>query len=303
MDSQPHFAIATVTTENYFQWTMTMLYSFVKSNPWFRGDILLISKDLPPEMINDLSFFHGLKLIRPSDELLKQTELLAVEIPKFMNLSARFYSLEVFRIAGYDKILYLDSDMLVVQSIEEVFHLPNAFYASAQLCIYKGKGRNGSTFYAEMNNQQADFLESPVNTGFMLIDGELFNQNHYQGLVDLIKPVLWSRNNLEYTDELIINVYFKDKISLLDTRYNYRARAARSIKEKEHLVFEDAKIIHFYAKFKPWNFDEMLASTTRNANWIKAYELWYKWYIEFLKFYHFQKKMLGVAKFKNSENE
>jgi lipopolysaccharide biosynthesis glycosyltransferase len=300
MNHPSKYCLATVTSENYFQWTMTMLYSFVKNNPWFEGDIVVICKDLPAEMISDLHFFERVKIVEPSAVLLEQIDLLAEEIPKFRAISARFFSLEIFRLQGYNKLLFLDSDMIIVKSIEEVFQLPELFYASAQLCYYKGKGRNSSTFIAELKNEGSiDILESPVNTGFMLLDGKILNQNHYQLLIDLIKPALWSRNNLTYTDELIINQYFNTKISLLDTSYNYRTRAARMIKDKEHIAIEDAKIIHFYAGFKPWNFGEVLASSARNLNWIKAYGLWYTWYVEFLKFYHFQKKIEGVTKNKN----
>jgi len=302
MSDTSKYCLATVTTENYFQWTMTMLYSFVKNNPWFEGDIVIICKDLPPEMKGDLCFFKKVKFIEPSVELLRQIDLLAGEFPKFKDISARFLSLEIFRMQGYKKLLFLDSDMIVLKSIEEIFKLPDLFYASAQLCYYKGMGRNSSTFIAEIKIEDStDILENTVNTGFMLLDGEILNQNHIQGLIDLITPELWSRNNFTYTDEFIVNLYFKDKISLLDTRYNYRARAARMIRDKEDVTFEDAKIIHFYSKFKPWNFSEVLASSSRNLNWIKAYGLWYHWYVEFLKFYHFQKKIAGVTKNKTKE--
>lgn len=296
MNDQPKYCIATVTTENYFQWTMTMLFSFLKTNSWFKGDVIIICKDLPVKMVDDFHMFDRVKLIEPSDDLLNQIEKLVIEMPKFQNLGARFYSLEVFRLSDYKKILFLDSDMIVVKSVSELFELPDSFYASAQLCFYKGKGRNNASFIAEIKGEAStDILENPVNTGFMLLDGEILNQNHYRGLIEMITPELWSRNSLTYTDELIINQYFNDKISLLDTRYNYRARAARIIREKEDLAFEDAKIIHFYSKYKPWNFAEVLASSSRNLNWIKAYGLWYNWYVEFLKFYHFQKKIASVT--------
>lgn len=296
-NSSDNICLATVTSESYFQWTMTMLYSFIRNNPWFKNDIVLICKDLPSEIIRDFKFFKRVKFIEPSIELINQIDLLADEVPKFNDLSVRFYSLEIFRLENYQKVLFLDSDMVVVKSIEEVFQLPGKFYASAQLCFYKGKGRNGSTFIAELpDNQLPDFLENPVNTGFMLLDGDVLKENHYHALVDSIKPELWRQNNLTYTDELIINQFFNEKISLLDTRYNYRARAARIIKDKENITIEDAKIIHFYAGFKPWDFDEVLASSSRNLNWIKAYGLWYNWYIEFLKFYHFQKKIAALTK-------
>ncbi len=299
MNNQSKYCLATVTSENYFQWTMTMIYSFVKNNSWFEGDIVLICKDLPADMINDLNLFKSVKFIEPSGELLKQIDLLAAEVPKFKNLGARFFSLEIFRLGDYQKVLFLDSDMVVVKSIEEIFNLPELFYASAQLCFYKGKGRNGTTFNAESHdNKLTDFLENPINTGFMLLDAKILSQNNYRGLIEMIKPELWNRNNLTYTDELIINQYFNNEISLLDTSYNYRARAARMIKEKENLTIEDAKIIHYYANFKPWNFSEVLASSAKNLNWIKAYDLWYHWYIEFLKFYHFQKKIAVVTNYK-----
>jgi lipopolysaccharide biosynthesis glycosyltransferase len=296
MNDLSKYCLATVITENYFQWAMTMLYSFKNSNPWFSGDIVVICKDLPDQMISDLLLFEHVKIIEPSQVLLNQIDLLADEVPKFKDISARFFSLESFRLENYQIVHFLDSEMIVVKSIEEIFRLPDLFYASAQLCFYKGKGRNSSTFVAEIKSEDSlDILENTVNTGFMLLDEELYKQNHYLSLIELITPETWSRNNFTYTDELIINQYFNGRISLLHTRYNYRARAARIIREKEDLAFEDAKIIHFYSKFKPWNFTEVLASSAKNLNWIKAYGLWYNWYIEFLKFYHFQKKIVAVT--------
>lgn len=269
-----------------------MIYSFLKNNPWFKGDIVLICKDLPDEMVKDFNSFGNIKIIEPSQVLLQKADMITDKLPKFKDISVRFFSLEIFRLQGYNKVLFLDSDMVVVKSIEEIFKLPGLFYASAQLCYYKGKGRNNETFIAEMkSDDNTEIIESPINTGFLLLDGEILTQNHYQKLIESIRPALWKKNDLTYTDELIINQYFKGKINMIDTRYNYRARAARIMKEREGFAFEDAKIIHFYSKYKPWNFDEVLASSSRNLNWIKAYSLWFSYYVEFLKFYHLQKKI------------
>ena len=304
--TNPHkYCIATVTSENYFQWTMTMLYSFVTTNPWFKGDIVIICKDLPPAMAHDLMLFDRVKLVEPSTEILDKLIELGRELPKFNDLKARFYSLEIFLLAGYKKLVFLDSDMVVVKSIEELFALPDRFYACAQLCYYKGKGRNISTFESEALTdnigEQARFFEKPVNTGFMLIDGTLLNKTHYSCLIDIIEPLLWKSCNYTYTDELVINHYFQNQISLLDTRYNYRARAGRMMREKEKIYFEDAKIIHFYSTFKPWNFGEVFTSSANNMNWIKAYETWYMWYVAFLKFYHLQKKLTNLQLNKKAE--
>jgi len=134
MNNPDKYCLATVTSENYFQWTMTMLYSFVATNPWFKGDIVVICKGLPPRMAADLMLFENVKLVEPSDALLDRLIELGHELPQFASLNARFFSLETFGLSGYKKLLFLDSDMVVVKSIEELFALPELLYACAQLC-------------------------------------------------------------------------------------------------------------------------------------------------------------------------
>ena len=293
MNHDKRYCLATVTTESYFQWTMTMLHSFISSNPWFTGDIVVICNNLPKEKADGLKMFGNVKLIEPSSGLREKLVNFVKAMPAFANKIARFYSLEIFRFSGYEKVLFLDSDMIVVKSVEELFVLPDLFYATAELCWYKSKGRNASNFLSEFQTPENSdgFLSQPVNTGFMLLDGKMSDNNHFQGLLDIIAPELWQNNSPVYTDEMVINHYFKNTISLLDTRYNYRARAARMIRDKEKICLDDAKIIHFYSRYKPWNFSDVLESSSKNPNWIKAYQLWYQWYISFLTFYHLQKKL------------
>ena len=293
MNHDSRYCLATVTTESYFQWTMTMLHSFVSSNPWFGGNIVVICHDLPAEMGADLHMFDRVSLVEPSNDLSQRLIVFGNAMPEFKDKTARFYSLEIFRMAGYDKLLFLDSDMIVVKSVEELFSLPGSFYASAELCWYKGKGRDASSFNAECQTteNQENFMENPFNTGFMLIDASVMNENHYSELLNLIDPEKWGNDKLTYTDERIINQHFNNTVRLLDTRYNYRARAARMIREKEHITLDDAKIIHYFSRFKPWNFSEVRASSRNNINWVKAFEMWYREYISFLKFFHLQKKM------------
>lgn len=298
MNKDQKYCLATVTTESYFQWTMTMLHSFVSSNPWFSGDIAVICHDLPPEMKDDIKLAGNVKLVEPTADLISRLFKFSNALPAFKDKTARFYSLEIFRLAGYDKILFLDSDMIVVKSVEELFTLPGSFYASAELCWYKGKGREGVNFNVgfQTTENQGDFLKNPFNTGFMLLDNSIIKENHYPELLKLIDPEKWENEQLSYTDERIINQYFRNSVLLLDTRYNYRARAARMIREKENVSIDDAIIIHYYSRFKPWNFNEVFDSSQNNLNWLRAYQMWYERYISFLKFYHLQKKLTALKK-------
>ncbi|MFZ4522031.1 MAG: glycosyltransferase family 8 protein [Bacteroidales bacterium] len=305
MSNEQRYCLATVTTENYFQWTMTMLHSFVSSNPWFGGDIVVICQDLPSEMTAGLNLFGHVNLVEPSADLTGRLIEFGNALPAFKDKTARFYSLEIFRMSGYEKLLFLDSDMIVVKSVEELFNLPGSFYASAELCWYKGKGRDAANFKAgyQATENHADFLRNPFNTGFMVLGDSVINENHYPELLKLIDPERWGNDNLSYTDERIINQYFRNRAMLLDTRYNFRARAARMIREKENISIDDAKIIHYYSKYKPWNFTEVLDSSQNNLTWLRAYEMWYERYISFLKFYHLQKKLIAFKKPTNRNDE
>jgi lipopolysaccharide biosynthesis glycosyltransferase len=305
MKNQPSYCVATVTSKDYFQWTMTMLFSFVESNPWYQGDFIIIGRELPAGMKEDLKMFGKVCFLEPSEAMISRIDRFILQLPSFRNIMPRFLSLETFRIKGYDKILFLDSDLLVVRSVEPLFSLSGSLCASAELCYYKGKGRETDTFLSKFAGETwgADFIENPVNTGVMLLNQRICSDEIYQDLLMKIEPDTWRNLHLTYTDELIINQYFKDKITLLDSRYNYRARAARILKEKEEVTLEDAVIIHYYAHYKPWNFEAMMTSSGRNLNWLKAYEIWYQWYDKFLRFYHLQKKIHELSGRKRENHE
>jgi lipopolysaccharide biosynthesis glycosyltransferase len=279
--------MVTVTTENYVQWTMTMIYSFVKSNEWFQGDIILVCNDLSDEQKASFGIFPTIKLITPSEMLLEKVADLCRHIPGFTKLSALFYSLEIFNLEGYSKVLFLDSDMLVVKPVKEVFEFEAPFLASAETCWYLGNGRRTDTYESVQSfPDPGQFINNPVNSGFMVIDKHFINVTNYKGMVDMIDPGLWAEKNTFHADQLVINLFFKDRINLVDARYNFRPTNAREIFIKDHVTLEDASIIHYYRQYKPWNFNEVFELSQRNMLHIKAFRLWYEWYVDMLKYAH-----------------
>jgi lipopolysaccharide biosynthesis glycosyltransferase len=296
----PKICVATATTENFVQWTMVMIHSFLKTNLWFNGDIIVFHRDLPDEMQSDLKLFKNVKLVRLSAVLLQQLDSLCAELPSFTKIIARFYSFEAFNLKDYDKVLFLDSDMIFLKSIEEIFHFEKKLYACVESCWYAGQGRKISTYEKIISNvNDPDFISNPVNSGFILIDKELLTTNHFERLIEMTVPELWKSKNTFHADQLVINVYFKDMITLLDARYNFRPKDAKAVKEIEKVEFKDVKVIHYFRWFKPWIFNEVLKSAVTEPLWITAYDLWYKCYIDFLMFYHLQKKL---SSFKRTEN-
>lgn len=289
---QKPVCLVTVTTTGYLQWTMTLIHSFLESNNWFSGDIIVVTNGLGDRDQPLLSIFPNLRFQQPSGMLVEKVTALCTEMPGFKNLSPMFYSLELFNLTGYSKALFLDSDMLVVKSLKEIFERDESICACAESCWYQGKGRKADTYEAvEHCSDPAMFIEKPVNSGFMIIDGSLMNGENYRQMADMIKPELWQNKTTFHADQLIINLFFRGQITLLDARYNFRPVNALQIFQKEGITLDKASVIHYFRQYKPWNFDQVMAMSKEDLEQLTAFRLWYLGYIKMLKYNHLKNKM------------
>jgi hypothetical protein len=284
--------LATVTTSGYHQWTMVMVHSFLKSNPWFDGDIVLITNELSSDERSRFSIFSSVSFREPSERLTGAIEKLVKKKPGFTNLVPMFWSLELFNLTGYSKVLFLDSDMLVVNSLREVFEKPEALCACAESCWYQGKGRRVDTYEAVITaNDPALFIEKPINSGFVLVGERWITPEIYDGLIGMINPELWENKGTLHADQLILNLFFQGRFTLLDARYNFRPVNASVMMDKEGIGLEDACVIHYFRQYKPWNFNEVFKLSKDDMVHLKAFRMWYSSYIELLKFNHLKQKI------------
>lgn len=257
----------------------------------------MIADKLTDESIRRLGIFPKIRIEQPENSLLQKLDDLCSVLPIFRSRIPGFFSVEIFRFTKYEKVLFLDSDMIVVQDIEELFDLPAHFYGCAEW--FSGKVRNLTDYKSVFSNENVEgVIENAINTGFMLISGEAIGDKVYQGLTEMVSPKNFENSVTLNTDQLIINKYFRNQITPLDTRYNYRPKNSKGILSKENIKLEDAKIIHFLLKTKPWNLDKVMPTSEQNIDLLKSYELWYHWYFRLLKFNHLQQKIAGVIKSK-----
>lgn len=292
MSQKGNFALVTVSSENYVQWSMVMIHSFLKSNAWFAGDILVFCNDLSPESVSRFNTFQQVRLIQPSEVLLQKLDFLKNKVPQFKNIISQFYSIETFNLNGYEKVLFLDSDMIIVKSLQELFTSEILLAACPESCWYSGKGRNAKDYEAvSFDEASDDFIETPVNSGFLFINEKMINTRNYQGLVNLVDHELWSNKRTFHADQMVMNFWFRNQFIIFDARYNFRPKNTIQIAAKEQINLQDAFIIHFIRKHKPWNFDEMILAAENDMNLLKAYELWYQWYFDFLKHHHLRHKL------------
>ena len=136
-----------------------------------------------------------------------------------------------------DKVLYLDSDLIVTDDLTDLFELDlgENYLAAARSCFGAGLG---------------------FNAGILLIDNKKWkSENIRQQLIELTEK---EHENVKEGDQSILNMLFKDQYSLLEDKYNFQIGFDAGAAEKNHaFIFEIPltplpKILHYISPDKPW---------------------------------------------------
>lgn len=275
-----HYCLATVTTKSFLPGTMVLLYSFLETNTWFEGDIVVFveAQELAQNELNLLQTFKHLKVIHINPQLLKNIEQLTSVNPAVKGKSSHFYSLEVFSLIGYDKVLFCDSDLLFLDTIESLFSQNQPLICCGDGAYYQGLTRHKQSFVVGKPSNAKEHFTNTFNAGFMLIDKSLINRETYTALVELTHSKYWIDRTTPHTDQRIFNQYFAGTQHIADPKYNYLVTHQNSIKAMHSYDFKDIKVIHFNGPNKPWRLTHTLISVTENTFQNLAFHRWHQWY-------------------------
>ena len=271
-EHDPDTCLFTVTTERFVPGTLVMLGTFLEHHPRFGGDVVIVHDGLPEALRRALA--GPLRRVRfepVSGELQARLERLAA-LPVFHNWLANFYFLEAFRLGGYRKMLYFDSDLLFRAPIDELFDSGEALLCCrtlASLCPSDGEDVASRGIF---------------NGGFLIMDGRLAGERCYADLLAMLSPELWLDTGSRHTDQLLLNRYFAGRETLVSSTYNYLLSFAGAIRAREGIDAENAKVLHFNLPIKPWMTDAMiywLQGDTREPPQ-SAFGLWYDAYLRCL---------------------
>lgn len=187
------------------------------------------------------------------------------------SISALFKFMIPSLLSDLDKVLYLDGDIIVKDSLDELYNTNiDNYYAAAVI-------DSGRIYYlTEFNKKYPEYF----NSGVMLLNlDKLRKENVEQLLIDTKKNL----NDSSLMDQNVFNIVFENKVKLLPIRYNLlpvnlmRTKKMWKIEEINNLyktnyknrneLFYDARIIHYSSKDKPW---KDLDGTLSNL-WIDYY--------------------------------
>ena len=270
-------AIATVVTQDFVPGTLVTLFSFLKHNPWFNGDICLIGVDAPFGQIKQILDYDRVRVERVSEDLVTRCDQLAEVHDQYKRRIAQFYSLEVFRLTGYDRVLFVDSDLLIRGDLSELFSSGSKVLASGDGYYYKGFSHDRTTFEkVEMRVDDDPERMNAFNAGVMALDGSMITRKRYTEMVKMISVENFSRFSTNHSDQLIFNLQFENDVEFISGKYNYRIGVGPEMKKADGVGLHDAHVIHFTAKKKPWRLMEALKASKRNQDYLQTYLWWHE---------------------------
>ena len=260
--------LATVVNNNYVEGCICMLTSFLATNEWFDGHIIIIFErkacPLSAENKNRIISIYPKIIFREAVprnyQSIWQEASNKIQTPE--RLYPAFYLLEVFKQRdeeAFDEYtLCLDSDLLVLKDISKLLSIPEGGLQACQAYIYKNGNKEAQPFF---------------NTGVMLIDHQQLGNDAYKSLLlhkikDNYNPA-WGK-----ADQAILNDAIGiDSISLFPETMNITKRKYPNPLGKTNIERElfDINIIHYVGE-KPWS----MPKVDEQYSGIEA--LWHAWH-------------------------
>ncbi len=279
--------LATAMTDEFLPGTFVLLASFLKHHPGFKGDIVVFNDGLSASARSALGVFGQVRTEPISPALRERLAKLAAAVPQMLsplNQLPRLWSLEAFRLEGYRKVLFCDSDLLFQGAVDSLFDRTEPLLCCPDRASLHGQGRDARTT-VPTSADAPDAMLDTFNAGFMLIDRQLTDGGCYSDLLGMIAPKAWEGARSRLTDQLLLNRYFAGRKSLLPPTYNCLVRSLGIARDAHGLGPKSAKVLHFVGPDKPWRIEEVLAhaaerSAATGHPEAEAYGRWYAAWVD-----------------------
>ncbi|MFZ0256586.1 MAG: glycosyltransferase [Gammaproteobacteria bacterium] len=254
---ETRYCLVTISDEDFSIATEVLLYSFLKYNSWFAGEVIVIADDLPVTHRQRLERLYPVRFIAPDPRLRYKIDILREHVPDLDAIYRRFFSFEVFRLSHYGRAVYLDSDMYCAGDILELFERPEPLLACPDGFTYSDRIL---ALLAERRGEQTrpvtrygrTFSES-FNAGVISIGGAVLGDQTYRDLLNMLDVDTWtSLGQSIFTDQMILNIHFENRFTPIPGKYNYMVFLEQYQKCLEAVSFLDAKLVHFAGAIKPW---------------------------------------------------
>ncbi len=277
--------LVTAATETFVPGAVVALGTFLRHHPHFDGDFVVVHDGLSaPAIAHLIDVCPQLRFERVAPELRRRLAALSAAHPHFAPRLGQFYSLEAFRMQGYRKVLYYDSDVLFRAPIDELFDSPATLLCCGDDVHLRGWRRDWATYAPT----RASGLERTFGAGFLLIDKQLVEEGGYDALLEWVAPETWRGTATTHTDQLVLNKCFAGRQTLASWTYDFVLSQAEGIRMRDSVDAATAKVLHFAGPVKPWMPAELLRWTSGDPKFkpTRAFRDWWNAYIDCLAAAH-----------------
>ena len=271
--------VATALDDNYAKYTYVMLYSLFTNNEDAEIYVYLLQNSLTEESIQNLeklcdTYRNHLCLLDVNedtmDQRLLQTDNWTMET---------CYRLQLFDIlpSEVDRLLYLDVDMVINQSVSELYQMDMGDKKIAAVHDSKMRDENIVNSVNEYRDDAIVSLrerDAYFNAGMLLFDVSKLRQKYsYERYISEAEKIGF---RLFAPDQDLLNLLHHDEVVWVDgLRYNFFP----GIRIDEGFCYEEMKedvaIIHFIGK-KPWSGGNHIHHCLEKIWWDYALETPYK---------------------------
>ncbi len=268
MKNNPIINVCLASGESYFRYMATAIVSILKTAaPQDRFRFYILCNQVGQ------SYKKQLELLKKWDTCnITFIDVDNKEFDAFPSAGAHITNTTYFRYKiaqlcpGIDKIIYLDCDTLVTQSLAQLFaqDLTGYYVAGVEdVGYYYWKNHNPNFIY------KTDFY---INTGVLLIN---LSQWRKDNLFDkLVKFTNTHANQITIGDQDVINQVCRGKIKPLDYKWNvqdsfYRPKPERAYNPHCQQITQAAAhpaIIHYTQAKKPWG--DMFCKVAKRTCWL-----------------------------------
>ena len=279
MRSTADVCLVTVATESFVPGACVLLGSFLKQHPGFAGDVVVVHDSLSRTARQAIqAVCESVRFEPVSAALRDRLAHLRATHPAFARGLGYLYSLEAFRLRGYRKVLFYDSDVLVRAPLDELFDADDELLCCPDQVALAGGRRDGRTFepLPAASSASVQALDDTFNSGFFLFDGRLADSACHSDLLAMVAPETWPGPDAPHRDQFLLNRYFAGRQTLVSSAYNYLLASAAAIRLREGLAPSSAKALHFNQPVKPWAPNAELRWAWANPTYVptRHFALW-----------------------------
>lgn len=271
--------VAYSSSNEYFEITLASIKSLI-FNTTDAMKIYLVSDNISNENINRLK-----KIIKKSNNSLKVIDFNEYiyrlkDASQYIGSYSTYAKLFLFEMCNEDKIIFIDSDTIILSNIKEIYdiNLNNKIIGGVKECL--------DNVYYQIANMNAS--HTYINAGILLINLELWRK---EKMDNLVLSYIRDHNNIPNVDQGLINAVFKDKIEVLDLKFNLMPQP---------IYYKDCEKIKKIYNMRWYYTDDQISNAIKNPvivhfvgtsstpyirPWIESYGEDHPYKNMFLKFY------------------